>query len=191
MPTRRKASEREPRALRESVEEVWLAGLGALAVAEEEGNRVFNNLLKRGEKLENRLVKRGTEVEKAIEKSIEQRRDAVQKAGRQRMNAMTTQVESFTNDTVARMNRGVDETMTRVLHRIGVPTAKEIADLTKRVEALRATLAKNAMPVKANGKAKKPAARKRHAATRRATARNLPVPMADTPRPIGPVGADV
>ena len=35
--------------LRDSVEQVWLAGLGALALTEEEGLRFFRRLVKKGE----------------------------------------------------------------------------------------------------------------------------------------------
>ena len=38
--------------LRESMEEVWLAGRGALAIAEEEGSKFFHSLVKRGEGFE-------------------------------------------------------------------------------------------------------------------------------------------
>lgn len=186
MTARRKAGERQEQALRESVEEVWLAGLGALALAEEKGTEVFRTLMKRGERMEQRLVKRGTVTERALERTIQRRRGEIEKAGEESLRDVRAKVEALTGPAVARVNRGVDETMTRVLHRIGVPTAKEIAGLTKRVEALRTTLAK------AEGK---PAPRKRrHAATRRAANRRLPVPVADTPPlPVRmePVGADV
>ena len=186
MTARRKAGEGEEQAIRESVEEVWLAGLGALALAEEKGTQVFRTLMKRGERLEHRLVRRGT----AMERTLERRRDEIGKAGEARLREVRAQVEALTGDTVTRVNREVDDAMTRVLHRIGVPTAKEITSLTKRVEALRTTLAKAE---------KKPAARnaprkRRHAAARRAANRRLPVPVADTPPlpvPVAPVGADV
>jgi poly(hydroxyalkanoate) granule-associated protein len=190
MTARQKAGEREPLALRDSVEEVWLAGLGALALAEEKGTQVFRTLKRRGERLEGRLVRRGTTTERTLERTIERRRDEIGKAGEARLREVRSQVEALTGDTVARVNRGVDDAVTRVLHRIGVPTAQEITALTKRVEALRTTLAKAE---------KKPAARnaprkRRHAAARKAANRRLPVRAADTPRlpvPVEPVGADV
>ena len=40
--------------VRESAHRIWLAGLGALAAAEEEGNKVFRGLVERGEKFEER-----------------------------------------------------------------------------------------------------------------------------------------
>ena len=41
-------------AMRESVEQVWLAGLGALALTEEEGSKFFRALVKKGEGIEKR-----------------------------------------------------------------------------------------------------------------------------------------
>ena len=42
---------RAPR-MKESAQAVWLAGLGALAAAGEEGNKIFHQLVKRGEAAE-------------------------------------------------------------------------------------------------------------------------------------------
>ena len=41
-----------PKELKESVNKVWLAGLGALALAEEEGSKLFKSLVKKGEEYE-------------------------------------------------------------------------------------------------------------------------------------------
>jgi poly(hydroxyalkanoate) granule-associated protein len=38
--------------LQGSVEQVWLAGLGALALTEEEGSKFFHSLVKKGEVVE-------------------------------------------------------------------------------------------------------------------------------------------
>lgn len=43
-----------PREARESAQKIWLAGLGALAVAEEEGGRLFDRLVEKGLELERR-----------------------------------------------------------------------------------------------------------------------------------------
>ena len=49
--------------LRESVEQVWLAGLGALALTEEEGSKLFKTLVKRGEGFERTAKK---QLQKAV-----------------------------------------------------------------------------------------------------------------------------
>lgn len=113
-------------ALRDSVGQVWLAGLGALAVAEEEGNKMFRNLMKRGEKIEKTLVKKG---------------EGVDRMGRARLRQITNRAESMSGGMLGRVNSGLDASMTTVLHRLGVPTSREITNLARRVETLSATLA--------------------------------------------------
>jgi poly(hydroxyalkanoate) granule-associated protein len=100
--------------LQESVEQVWLAGLGALALTEEEGSKFFHSLVKKGEVMERRSRAR---VE-----------DAVAAAKRAPSAAIT------------KLERGTDEVFQQVMHRIGVPTRKEIAGLTRRIEGLTNTI---------------------------------------------------
>ncbi|MGZ8376236.1 MAG: phasin family protein [Gemmatirosa sp.] len=96
--------------LRRSVEQVWLAGLGALAVTEEEGSRLFQS-----------LVKRGTGFERESRTRLRQAVDSAREAP---------------GEAITRLESGLDDTVTGVLHRLGVPTQREIAGLTRRVEAL-------------------------------------------------------
>jgi poly(hydroxyalkanoate) granule-associated protein len=116
------ATKQSPRAgrmpvIRESVEQVWLAGLGALALAEEEGSKLFRTLVKRGEGLE--------------------------QTSRKQLRAMTERARSAQESTMGRIGSGIDETMASVLHRLGVPTERDINRLTRRVEALTDTLAQS------------------------------------------------
>lgn len=103
--------------VQEAAESIYLAGLGAFALAEEEGTRVFENLVKKGKGL-----------------------DKVNKA---RVQKLLTQVEGKVGDvregaehTFGRITAPIDAGVTTALHRLGVPTRKEIALLTKRVEEL-------------------------------------------------------
>jgi poly(hydroxyalkanoate) granule-associated protein len=101
------------RVIRRSAHEIWLAGLGALTVAEEEGGKLFKVLVKKGAGME---ALNKARLEKLINKVKPMREDAgvaLQKVG-----------------------AGVDNSMASVLHRLGVPTRKEIQGLTKRVEEL-------------------------------------------------------
>jgi poly(hydroxyalkanoate) granule-associated protein len=99
--------------IRRSAHEIWLAGLGALIVAEEEGGRLFKTLVKRGAGME-----------------------ATNKA---RLEKLVARVKPMREDAGAALHRvgaGMDNSMTAVLHRLGVPTRREIQGLTKRVEEL-------------------------------------------------------
>jgi len=97
----------------ESAHKVWLAGLGAVAVAEEEGGKFFAN-----------LVEHGTKLEKKSKDKVDKAKGTV--AG------LKTVAESYWET----FGRTVDDRMTTVIHRIGVPTKDEIETLTKKVEAL-------------------------------------------------------
>ena len=109
---KKKTKERQNDIL-ESAHKVWLAGLGAVAMAEEEGGKFFSNLLEKGEKLEG-----------ASKKQVEKARGTV--AG------MKTVAESYWET----FGRTIDDQVTAVIHRIGVPTKDEIEVLTKKVEDL-------------------------------------------------------
>jgi poly(hydroxyalkanoate) granule-associated protein len=97
----------------ESAHKVWLAGLGAVAMAEQEGGKFFSNLMEQGQKIENKSKK---QVEKA----------------KGTVSGMKTVAESYWET----FGRTVDDQMTAVIHRIGVPTKDEIETLTKKVEDL-------------------------------------------------------
>ncbi len=95
-----------PEDLRDSAHKIWLAGLGALATAEEEGGKLFKKLVEKGEGMESRG------------------KDAVENAKSKVSNAWE-EVESK-----------IDEKVTAALHRLGVPSRDEISKLTKKVEDL-------------------------------------------------------
>lgn len=106
--------------IKESAHEIWLAGLGAFALAGEEGGRLFKSLVKKGEGLE--------KLNKTRINKIADRVDGLRGDARHAMERVTTPIEAR---------------MTSAMHRIGVPTRKEIANLTKRVEELTRVVAKS------------------------------------------------
>ena len=103
--------------LRASAEKVWLAGLGALATAEEEGGKAFKSLVRKGERYQKSLKKPVGDARKQVEGTVEDVRDHAGK-------------------TWKKVEDAFDHQVTMALHRLGVPTRKEVADLTRRVEQL-------------------------------------------------------
>lgn len=103
--------------LKESAYRVWLAGLGALAAAGEEGAKAFNRLVDRGREMEDRSK---DDFKVQADKAKEQFDKAKVKA--------EGQWEEWSDK--------LDEVLTRSLHRLGVPTRDEIRTLTQRVEEL-------------------------------------------------------
>lgn len=108
-------------ALREPAERIWLAGLGAFAMAEEEGSKLFST-----------LVKKGKVIQKASTAKLDERMEGV----RERLAGL----REIPDATMERINGRVDATMTSVLHRFGVPTKREIGTLTRKVEELTRSL---------------------------------------------------
>jgi poly(hydroxyalkanoate) granule-associated protein len=97
----------------DSAHKIWLAGLGALSSAEQEGERLFKTLVERGEKYETRV--NGTV--KKVRSKVGKARD---RAGK----------------TLHSIESAFDERVTSVLGRLGVPTRNEITRLTRKVEQL-------------------------------------------------------
>jgi len=99
--------------IRESVNKIWLAGLGALAATEEEGTKIFNTLVEKGESYEIRGKKEAAKVREQVESTVGKAESSWEKLG-----------EAF------------DEKVSGAIHRLGVPSGDEITTLTKRVEEL-------------------------------------------------------
>jgi len=133
----------------DSAHKVWLAGLGAVAMAEQEGGKFFTNLVEKGGKLEK---KSKAKVEKA----------------KGTVAGMKTVAESYWET----LGRTVDDQMTAVIHRIGVPTKEEIESLTQKVESLTVAVDKLRTKEASAPKPKKAAAKKaapKKAATKKTT----------------------
>ena len=89
---------------------VWLAGLGAVSMAEEEARDAFQRLVDRGEKVER-------DEENPVVRGFDRANDQVKEFGQKVEDTVQTTVNS-------------------VLHRAGVPSREEIRTLTERVEEL-------------------------------------------------------
>ncbi len=112
MATKQKAK-KLPEEVRESASKIWLAGLGALATAEEEGSKLFKNLVKKGE-----------EVESRGKEEIGRFRDLV------------TEVRGKAGRAIEGVSDRIDDQVAAALARLGVPSKDEIATLSSRVEEL-------------------------------------------------------
>jgi len=127
--------------VRDSAQQIWLAGLGAFSKAQEEGVKVFDALVKEGKGLE-------AKTRKLTEDRVGEVTEQVNKAALSattKANAAWDKLEQVFEDRVARS-----------LHRLGVPTNKDIKALSKQVEelsaAVKALRAKQAKPAAAPAK---------------------------------------
>jgi len=111
--------------VRDSAQQIWLAGLGAFSKAQEEGVKVFDALVKEGKGLE-------AKTRKMTEDRVGEVTDQVNKAAHNattKANAAWDKLEQVFEDRVARS-----------LNRLGVPTNKDINSLSKQVEELSAAV---------------------------------------------------
>ena len=108
-------------AVKDSAQEIWLAGLGAFAKAQEEGEKVFKA-----------LVREGTSIQKRTMKVTEDRVNDVTA----KVTKVAAGLQKQANGTWDKLETVFEARVERALTRLGVPTNKEIAALTKRVEEL-------------------------------------------------------
>ena len=111
MATRKK--ETIPPGLKGKAREIWLAGLGALNLAGEEGGKLFQQ-----------LVERGRDQEKA---NAEMMGKAKERAQGLKENA---------RETLGRIAAPIEDGLSSAMQRLGVPSRAEILKLTQRVEEL-------------------------------------------------------
>jgi len=131
-------------AIKESAQQIWLAGLGAFAKTQEEGQKVFQALVKEGTSIQKRTV-RVTE-------------DRIGEIGG-RFAKVAGEFQKQANGTWDKLETVFEERVDRALTRLGVPTRKDITSLTKRMEDLTAEVSRLS-----GAPAKKPRARKTKAA---------------------------
>ncbi|CDG82030.1 phasin family protein [Janthinobacterium agaricidamnosum] len=135
-------------AVRTSAQQIWQAGLGAFAKAQEEGGRVFS-----------KLVKEGTEFQKRAEDKVSGVGDTVGK--------IADGVSQQASGSWDKLEQVFEERVARALATIGVPTRKELQALNKRIEQLSKAVAelsgaqgdKAARPAKVKTAAARPAAK--------------------------------
>jgi poly(hydroxyalkanoate) granule-associated protein len=116
--------------VRDAVQKVFLAGLGALVVTEEEGSKLFKKLVKKGEKAD--LPKTAADRVEAVRTQIGEAAGKATGAVKGRVNGAKTAAERQADETEDRVQDAVKAAMKR----LGVPTREEIAELTASVERL-------------------------------------------------------
>ncbi|MBI1452501.1 MULTISPECIES: phasin family protein [Acinetobacter] len=101
---------------RKYTKQIWLAGLGAFSRAEEEGNKLFDSLVKVGEELESKT----TEIaDQTVEKVSEKAKESV-------------------TDTKDKVEKLLDNSVNHSLNRLGLITPKDLQHLEKLLLQLHA-----------------------------------------------------
>lgn len=116
--------------VQDAVQKVFLAGLGALALAEEEGSKTFKKLVKRGQKVE--LPGLGMERVRSIREQIGGEAEKATDAVKDRVQ----DAKYVAGETADKAENQLSEAVSGVMKRLGVPTRTEISELTASVERL-------------------------------------------------------
>lgn len=113
--------------IKESAQQIWLAGLGAFAKAQEEGGKVFDN-----------LVKEGTSLQRKTQAAAEERISEATS----RMASMATDISSKASGQWDKLESIFEERVAKALKKLGVPSAKELDVLIERIDELNRSVAK-------------------------------------------------
>ncbi len=112
-------------AIKDSAQQIWLAGLGAFSKAQEEGGKVFEA-----------LVKEGTGIQRRTRSYTEDRIGDV--TGR--VSKVTGEIARQATESWDKLEQVFEDRVARALGRLGVPTSQEIKTLMGRVDALNASV---------------------------------------------------
>ncbi|HWP12463.1 MAG TPA: phasin family protein [Ramlibacter sp.] len=113
--------------VKESAQQIWLAGLGAFAKAQEEGGKVFEA-----------LVKEGTSIQRKTQAAAEER---ISEATN-RMATMATDISSRASGQWDKLENIFEDRVSKALNKLGVPSSKDIDALIARIDELNRNVSK-------------------------------------------------
>ena len=130
--------------VKDSAQQIWLAGMGAFSRAQAEGGKVFDALIKEGMNLQRKTT--GIAEEKINEVTG-------------RMTSMAGDVQAKAGQHWDKLEAIFEQRTAKAMSKLGVPTAKDVDALIKRVDELAAAVARlSAQPMARKAAASKPAA---------------------------------
>ena len=150
--------------VKDSAQQIWLAGLGAFSKAQEEGGKVFEALVKEG-----LTIQRKTQAV-AEEKITE---------ATSRVTTMASDIGSKAQGQWDKLENIFEDRVAKALAKLGVPSARDLEALSARVDAL--AKGSKAAPAKAATKPAAKAPAKKAAAKKAAPAKAAAKPAAKAP----------
>lgn len=117
--------------VKDSAQQIWLAGLGAFAKAQQEGSKVFDSLVKDGIGIQRKTqTAAGEKLSEATS----------------RMASMATDISSRASGQWDKLETIFEGRVSKALHKLGVPTAQDIAELSARIDELNRNIGKATGP---------------------------------------------
>ena len=151
--------------VKESAHQIWLAGMGAFSKAQEEGSKVFEA-----------LVKEGTSLQKKTQGLAEDKISEV--TGK--MSAMAGTVTAKAGQNWDKLESIFEQRTAKAMNKLGVPTAKDVDALVKRVDELAAAVSRlnKGAPKAASKASAKPAVKTATKTATKTAARPFTKPVA-------------
>jgi len=150
--------------VKDSAQQIWLAGLGAFSKAQEEGGKVFEALVKEG-----LTIQRKTQAV-AEEKITE---------ATSRVTTMASDIGSKAQGQWDKLENIFEDRVAKALSKLGVPSARDLEALSARVDAL--AKGSKAVPTQTAAKPAAKAPAKKAAAKKAAPAKAAAKPAAKAP----------
>ncbi|MCB2017562.1 MAG: phasin family protein [Hydrogenophaga sp.] len=120
-------------AIKESAQQIWLAGLGAFSKAQAEGGKAFET-----------LVKEGLSIQRKTQAVAEERLNEAT----QRMSNMANDIGSKAAGQWDKLENIFEDRVAKALKKLGVPSARDIDALIARVDALSAKVGGTKAPAR-------------------------------------------
>lgn len=120
--------------VRDSAQQIWLAGMGAFAKAQQEGGKVFES-----------LVKEGASLQRKTQAVAEERIGDVAS----KMTAMAEGVTAKAGQQWDKLETIFEQRVSKALGRLGVPSSQDVDALVARIDALAAEVSKLSKPPRA------------------------------------------
>ena len=149
-------------AVKDSAQQIWLAGLGAFAKAQEEGGKVFEA-----------LAKEGLAIQRKTQASAE---DKLSEAT-SKMTSMASDIQSKAGQQWGKLESIFEERVAKALNKLGVPSAKDVEALASRIDELN----KSVQQMNGKAPAAKAAARSSAEAAAKPAAKKTARPAAKRP----------
>jgi poly(hydroxyalkanoate) granule-associated protein len=115
--------------VKESAQQIWLAGMGAFAKAQAEGRQVFDA-----------LVKEGTTLQRKTQSAAEEKFGDVSS----RMSSMADDVTAKAGKQWDKLESIFEERTAKAMKKLGVPSSKDVEALMARIDALSEQVARSA-----------------------------------------------
>lgn len=106
-------------------QQIWLAGLGAVARAQREGPKLFES-----------LVMEGSEFQEQQRENIQERSADFLKGLRSQLDSRTAAVRGKASETMDNLEDILQKRVRKALEQLGVPTSHEIDALARKVNEL-------------------------------------------------------